>query len=217
MKEKRIKSPVPFYIVAAVWLIAALFVPLYRLTALLIMALVSVAVYFAASKLFPGQVIMVETPVDTGDAEVDACINTGRDAVKELERLEKSIGGQDMPPKIARLRESLGKILAEAERDGADQASLKRFTDYYVPVTLKILRTYETMCEQGVEGQNIAEAKSRVEGILDMLCTAYDKQLDSMFEAEALDITTDIDVLEGMIGASGLAGGDFDDVLGKNS
>ena len=213
MIEKKLKSAVPLYIVAALWIVCSFFVPLYKLSAIIIMLIVSAAVYFLAAKLFPGETVMEEVPVDTGDTELDEMIKSGREAMAELDRLEKKFGG-DMAPKLSTLRETLGKILEEAERDENDRRSVKRFTDYYVPVTLKILHSYEMLSSQGGAGENVSEAMGKVENILDLLCTAYEKQLDSMFENESMDVSADVDVLESMIQGSGLAGGgDFDEFL----
>ncbi|MBQ2995232.1 MAG: hypothetical protein IJD56_07010, partial [Peptococcaceae bacterium] len=44
----------------------------------------------------------------------------------------------------------------------------------------------------------------KVESIMDNIVTSFEKQLDSLFGAEALDISTDITVLEGMLAREGL-------------
>ena len=59
---------------------------------------------------------------------------------------------------------------------------------------------------QGVEGENIRESKQRIEQVMDTLVTAFEAQLDRLFEDDALDVSTDIDVMENMLRADGLTG-----------
>lgn len=77
--------------------------------------------------------------------------------------------------------------------------------NYYLPTTLKLLNTYDRMGAQGVSGGNIGATMERVENIMGTIVTAFEKQLDALFGAEALDISTDITVLENMMAREGLA------------
>ena len=77
--------------------------------------------------------------------------------------------------------------------------------NYYLPTTLKLLNAYDRMDAQGVEGTNISSTKKGVEGIMDSIVVAFDKQLDSLFGDQALDISTDITVLENMMAREGLS------------
>ena len=61
---------------------------------------------------------------------------------------------------------------------------------------------------QGIEGENISEAKRRIEDAMDTLVTAFENQLDKLFQSDALDLSTDIDVMERMLQADGLTGSD---------
>ena len=84
---------------------------------------------------------------------------------------------------------------------------LRSFLSYYLPTTLKILRAYARMEEQGVEGENIRSAKARIEGMMDKVVEGFEKQLDKLFQDDAMDIATDVQVLERMLEKDGLSGG----------
>lgn len=70
-----------------------------------------------------------------------------------------------------------------------------------------ILRAYARMEEQGVEGENIRSAKARIEGMMDKVVEGFEKQLDKLFQDDAMDIATDVQVLERMLEKDGLSGG----------
>jgi len=77
--------------------------------------------------------------------------------------------------------------------------------NYYLPTTLKLLKSYELLEDQSFQGENIAASRAKIENVLNMLIGAYEKQLDRLFSDDALDIATDIDVLETMISGDGLS------------
>ena len=79
--------------------------------------------------------------------------------------------------------------------------------NYCLPTTLKILKAYARMEDQGVEGENIRTAKARIEGMMDKVVDGFEKQLDRLFEVDTMDITADVEVLERMLEKDGLSGG----------
>ena len=89
--------------------------------------------------------------------------------------------------------------------------------DYYLPTTLKLLNAYDRMDSTGVVGENISGTKEKVEDILGTIVTAFEKQLDGLFGADALDISTDISVLEAMLAREGLAGEKMEAQTTKNA
>ena len=77
---------------------------------------------------------------------------------------------------------------------------------YYLPTTLKLLNAYDRMGAAGVEGENIIETRDKIDALMDTLVTAFDRQLDALFADEALDIATDITVMENLLRQEGLSG-----------
>ena len=75
--------------------------------------------------------------------------------------------------------------------------------NYYLPTTIKLLNAYDSMANIGVEGENISTTKNGVEGIMDNIVKAFEKQLDSLYGDQAMDISTDIIVLENMMAREG--------------
>lgn len=125
-----------------------------------------------------------------------------------LRALNEAIPDEEMSAKIARLEAVSAKIFAQAESDPEKLPQMRKFLDYYLPTSLKLLESYAELDAQGVEGENIAEAKRRIEQAMDTLVTAFENQLDQLFRSDALDVSTDIDVMERMLRADGLAGED---------
>jgi hypothetical protein len=106
--------------------------------------------------------------------------------------------------KIDRIEELTRKIFTLLEEHPEKEAELRSFTNYYLPQTLKILDAYGKLEAQGVEGENITQAKQRIEAMMDKLVEGYAQQLDRLFSADVLDITAEISVMESMLAKDGL-------------
>jgi hypothetical protein len=201
------KSAAPIYIAAAAWGIYALVFPLYRVGHFVIAAAVSLAAYFIGRCLFKDVKEEVEVepePVRTGNEELDKMIADGQLALKEMRRLDDNIKDEVISGQIRKLEELSGKIFDQVQQKPEKLPQIRKFMNYYLPTTLKLLNAYDRMGAQGVSGGNIGATMERVENIMGTIVTAFEKQLDALFGAEALDISTDITVLENMMAREGL-------------
>ena len=68
-----------------------------------------------------------------------------------------------------------------------------------MPTTLKLLATYTEFEDAGIEGENLRQAKERIESIMDTLLANFERQLDELYRSEALDVDADIRVMENML------------------
>ncbi len=127
--------------------------------------------------------------------------------LRQIKLVNDAIPDDEMSRKIDRIGEITGKILDYQRRNPAKAAELRQFLNYYLPTTLKILNAYAQMDAQGVEGENISAAKKRIEEMMDKIVEGFEKQLDQLFKTEAMDITTDVEVLERMLDKDGLGSG----------
>ena len=123
-----------------------------------------------------------------------------------LRSVNDAIPDEEMSDKISRLEAVSAKIFAQAKSDPDKLPRMRKFLDYYLPTSLKLLQTYAELDAQGVEGENITESKHRIEQTMDTLVHAFETQLDQLFQDDALDVSADIDVMENMLRADGLTG-----------
>ena len=92
---------------------------------------------------------------------------------------------------------------------------LRKFMQYYMPTTLKLVQAYQELDAQPAQGENIRQSKAEIEKTLDTINLAYEKLLDSFFEDAAIDIKSDITVLETMLAQEGLTKNQFDTRSGR--
>ena len=128
---------------------------------------------------------------------------------QQLRRANDAIPDPVMTAKISRLEELSARIFALAKKDPDKKAQLQKFMDYYLPTALKLLNTYAQLSAQDVQGENITDARQSIEHSMDLLITAFENQLDKLFQSDALDVSADVAALEGMLNLDGLTGPDF--------
>ena len=136
--------------------------------------------------------------------EVDPIIEEGNRALSEMGRLYMSIKDNDVRMKINEIMKITDKIMQDAIEDPSDIPQIKKFFRYYLPTTIKLLNSYDRMSSQDIEGENIDKSMKSINEMLDVAIEAYKKRLDSLFENQALDIETDIDVMNQMLAREGL-------------
>ena len=122
----------------------------------------------------------------------------------ELRAVNDAIPDEVMSDKISRLEAVSAKIFEQAKADPDKLPKMRKFMDYYLPTSLKLLKTYAELDAQNVEGENITESKHRIEQTMDMLVHAFETQLDQLFQDDAMDVSADIDVMQNMLRADGL-------------
>ena len=69
---------------------------------------------------------------------------------------------------------------------------------------MKLLHNYQQMDAQGIEGKNISDAKKQIEETMDTMISAFERQLDSLFSAESMDVSADIAAMQNLMKADGL-------------
>ena len=211
-----VRKPVaPFYAAAVVWVAYALIFPLYKGVHFVLVAAASALVFAIAGILCKGAAVEAaaepaqkkqEQEASTGNPELDKMLKDGRLAVAEMKRLDDNIADPDISADIVRLEQVSQKIFDAVKEDPKKLPQIRKFMDYYLPTTLKLLNAYDRMSAQGVSGENIDATLTKVEGMMRNIVAAFEKQLDALFGADALDISTDITVLENMMAREGLAG-----------
>lgn len=123
----------------------------------------------------------------------------------EIKAVNDAIDNEKMSAQIDRIGVITAKIL-DYQKTHPDKApQLHSFLSYYLPTTLKILRAYGQLEDQEVSGQNITAAMQRIEGMMDKVVEGFEKQLDLLFQGDAMDIATDVEVLERMLAKDGLS------------
>ena len=136
--------------------------------------------------------------------EVQLVLDKGNDFLEKIRRSNDAIPGEEISRKISRMELIVQKIFERAKAHPEIIPDLNRLMDYYLPMTVKLLNAYEDMDSQPIQGENIASSKKEIEDTIDTLNVAFEKLLDSVFEDTAIDVSSDISVLNTVLAQEGL-------------
>ena len=158
-KQLEMGSALPIWAAAAVWLLAALILPMYNPLHLLIVAGISVGAALLVKKVVPKETKLVEIPVNTGNRDLDETVRSINEAAAALTAVTRRIAAAK--PETARRLENIVKT-AEKIRDALiaspdDLPKVRRFLNYYLPTTQKLADKYALLAEQETDSQNIRE------------------------------------------------------------
>ena len=221
-------SVLPIYLVGFFWLGYALLFSLRSAGQYLLCAALSAVVFILGKALFPDKTYdlpeekeqskqeaakddakektQAKTEQPAPSPEVAALMKERDRAISEMRRLNDNIPDPRLSQQIDHLEEVTGKIVDQVIAQPKKLPQIRRFMDYYLPTTLKLLSAYDRMDSTGIAGDNITATKDKVSAMMDTIVRAFDRQLDALFGEEALDISTDITVMENLLAQEGLGG-----------
>ena len=203
-EEKRTRPVLPIYLAALVWPVGALLLPTYRLSSVLILAGASAVVYGLGSKFCPTRVIKKQVPYATGSEDVDAMLSGISANLDKLHVLNDAIPDAELSAAMTRM-EKAGRSIAAAVEQSPDKArNIDRFARNYLPEVIKLMTTYASMEKNGVKGENADQILAELRRNAATTAKAFENQLDALYSAEAMDISTDIEVLDGILKSQNL-------------
>lgn len=233
MNNKK-KSVFPIYVFGLVWLLYSVFFRLSGLWSLIKCALLAWAVVSLVKSITkkdapekdvsksdktdkgqsgqephrqttPKEVKVEKQPVQsTGNSELDAVIREGRQSVKRIQELNDDIPDFKISAQLKQIEILTASIIDQVERKVDKLRQVRQFMNYYLPTTIKLLEQYVQLQNVGMKGENISSGMQQIEDLLDKVIVAFQKQLDSLFESDVVDITADIQVMEQMMESHGL-------------
>lgn len=133
----------------------------------------------------------------------------GEEYLKEIQRCNDEIPGEEISAKIDRMKHSVEMILSRAKEQPSLIEDLRRLMNYYLPTTVKLLNAYADLDRQGKTSENIDRSKREIEETIDTLNDAFDRLFDDMFVDTSLDISTDTEVMKTLLKQEGLTGRNF--------
>ena len=143
------------------------------------------------------------------DKDVQSTLKVGRDYIKEIKSVKNELYREEISMKLDKLSNVSEEILKQIEKNPKKVEEVNKFINHYLPITLKLINSYEELNAQSLQGENIQKAKIEIEESIDLINKAFENLLDDLFEDIRLDISTDISVLKTLFKQEGLGEEDF--------
>lgn len=223
---KKKRSALPIYAIGIVWLLYAGKLNTFR--GILSCAVVSAIVYAILHIVLPGkktdeppkaaapeqpQPKQAEKkpepqpepePEEKLPPELQSVIYQGKRAIADIRRLNDEIPDERISAQIDLIERLTAQIFDCVRKNPKKLSQIRQFLNYYLPTTIKLMEQYVTLQNQSLKTENITEGMQKIEDLLDKVIIAFQRQLDALFEADVVDITADIRVMEQMMASEGL-------------
>ena len=147
-----------------------------------------------------------EKKTETG--EVPLNLDTVRRFAAVLEKEQQLMQDAQAREELAAMHKTTTAICDWLEAHPESQPKTRRFAEYYIPTTLKLLHTYNDV--QGQQGENAETIRRDIAGILHTLNQAYENLYNNLLSDVAMDISSEIAALQGMLANDGLTGREFE-------
>ena len=142
--------------------------------------------------------------------ELAKALKDGQMVLEQLNRTKQGISNKLVVDKIDNLELLVAKIFACVEKHPEKLPEIHKFMEYYLPITAKLVNAYKEFEAQPIQGENISKSKKEIEDTLDTIIVAFENLLDSLYEGEAMEVSSDISVLHALFAQEGLTKKDFD-------
>ena len=223
---KKKRSALPIYAIGIVWLLYAGKLNTFR--GILSCAVVSAIVYAILRIVLPGkktdeppkaaapeqpQPKQAEKkpepqpepePEEKLPPELQSVIYQGKRSIADIRRLNDEIPDERISAQIDLIERLTAQIFDCVRKNPKKLSQIRQFLNYYLPTTIKLMEQYVTLQNQSLKTENITEGMQKIEDLLDKVIIAFQRQLDALFEADVVDITADIRVMEQMMASEGL-------------
>ena len=224
MKVVRRGSPAKYYITGVAAIIYAMNFQMMEISEWAVFMLVMAVIFFLCRSIFKGkkEFVPIETPKpepkpepevkkepepekksQTGNPEVDKIIDEGHGYLRQLRAANDAIPDEALSADIDRMERASADIFNYIAKHPGKAPQIRKFMSYYLPTTLKLLNSYEQLSKQSVKGENITSTMFNIAGMMHTVADAFEKQLDSLFTDEAMDISADITGFETMLKQEG--------------
>ena len=141
--------------------------------------------------------------------DAKSTIKIGRDYIEQIKTVRNHLYKEDISMELDKLGNISEQILNQVEKNPEKAQEVNKFIDHYLPITIKLINSYEELNNQVIQGDNIKNAKIEIEKSIDLINKAFENLLDDLFEDVVLDISTDIYVLKTLFKQEGLGEEDF--------
>lgn len=142
--------------------------------------------------------------------ECQKILDEGKEYIRYIQKCNDEIPGAEISEKLDRLQKIITRIFEEVGKNPALASDLRKFMNYYLPTTRKLIDVYREMDKETIISENIIKTKKEIEDTLNTINQAFENLLNSFFEEKALDVSSDISVLQTMLAQEGLTGRDFE-------
>lgn len=201
------KSAMPIYIAGLIWILLACFLKMTQLTDYLICIVGSLLGYVLSEKLkFKPEVIeetieIPQTPQEATNLELQKQRN---EILAQLRECDEKIADEDVSIQIRRIEKAVATIYDTLDEQPMAVNKVRKLFSYYLPTLFKLFDSYDKVEDMPNKGEHVNKTITQIEHAARIGAEAIEKQADMLYSDQAMDISSDVQVLETLMKQQGL-------------
>ena len=208
-RTKNIPSAKPYLVCGILWVIGTMLLPMYKLSSYFLLGIIDIVAYVVMRKVkvFKDVVVQYEEEVPFESLQVQEVIDEGNHYIERLLQANRKIQDVEVSKDIDGIVKISQNILNRVEEHPKKVNEIRKFISYYLPTIAKLLEYYAELESETFVSENVKTSKAKIEKMLVQVETAFKEQLDRLYDDEALDISSDIKVIESLLASQGFMTG----------
>ena len=135
---------------------------------------------------------------DSGDTVQEELFKSANGFMHELTTINLGISDQALKTQVTGLIDVAGQIYAFVKKSPEKARQIRQFSNYYLPMTVKLLKSYQELQAESIKSENIQESVQKIADSMTTIEDVFKKQLNDLYQDKALDISVEIEVLQNM-------------------
>lgn len=224
--RKKQRSVVPVYLVALLWAVGGFGFRIHTVPQILLFVVLSAVILLVGSFVCrrradaawedaPEEAMFeaeeepeeIPEPYIPESPEADALREDRDCAIREMRRINDGIGDSLISLQIDRIESATDRMCVCVAHQPEKASEVRRFLNYYLPTTLKLLHTYERLNETASSATNVEGAKQKIAALMRTIVQTFDHQLAALDRGETMDINAEVQVLYRVLNEDGHSNG----------
>lgn len=145
---------------------------------------------------------------------VKKTLESAKDESKDIYNMRNKIEDEDLKKHIINISTSANKIISTIEKEPKKIRKIANFFDYYLPVTLSIIKRYDEIENQNLSSKEMKEFISSTKLMLKSADEAFNKILERLYQNDMINIDADMKVFNSMLKVDGY---DDDEIIKEDN
>ena len=121
-------------------------------------------------------------------------LQEARQKNEQMKKMAPKIENEELASDINKINDSVNKIIETIEKQPKKYKKMENFFDYYLPVTINILKKYDEIENQRLTTEESKEFMESTRKMVKKIEEAFRMQLSNLYQSDMIDMDAEMKV-----------------------
>ena len=121
----------------------------------------------------------------------------------EIKKMSTKVDKKDIVTEITEINTSVSNIINTIEKDPKKYKKMNNFFEYYLPVTLNILKKYDEIENQRLSSDESKKFMESTEKMIKKINQSFKTQLSKLYQSDMIDTDAEMKIFNNMLNVDG--------------